>query len=781
MKKKVLFLVVIVTFTSIYSQTINVTYTWPSSDWLLNTGFTAGNLLSNPTTSGSNFKYDDSQVSNAGDIIHLASPVIDLRGTATNENGLLIAFKIAYEVSVTEVLKIQYWDADADSGAGKWKQFPDGSQADAGVLGDYSTCTYDANNSDIKQYLDFSNFTDNQKQNFRIRFVYEDGGLTSGGGFCFSAPTVTSLSCSAPTDLNLVSIGTNGAQIGWTSQNSETQWQIDFGSENFNHTGGIVNDTNQNPVGLGGLSEATSYDIYVRADCSDGGSYFSPWSSKFNFVTMLQNPNTLTVNNITKASVDISWGYPGAQNKWNVEYGPQGYTRGSNAKIASFVSTDNTTNPISGLTAGTTYDFYVQAIDDNGSFSDWVGSSFTTLQSYETAISLDISNWDNLNCGSLQQNGTGLRVYGTEYRVGAYLETQTFYNLQNAEALFKWKINNNGSGLATTANINLIGGYQLTMSGVSPNHWYYTHVYINSDKTYTIKVADNNYDDDGGTVLYTYTGTISDTKWNLLGSDNIMIEFNDNYGGMNSYLDLDEVRLRHAAALDNTVNDSNKTTYDFEDGTLPSDYVFADNTWSNDSSSGYNGTHGLQVIVPINQSSSASLTLVNTKRISFDVKYNGDTHKGARLMIDGNTVAEFDRSTSWCWKHVEWQLPDDAQHEISWYIAGTQYDEHSSLLVIDNVVIYKTDTALGLDKLNVNEFNYYPNPTFGFITLNARENIEQIELYNLVGQKVMIKQPNVSTYQLNISNLKTGVYFMKVKVADKTGKQYFINCVSLKK
>ena len=769
MKKKVLFLVVIMMFTSIYSQTINVTYTWPSSDWSLNTGFTAGNLLSNPTTSGSNFKYDDSQVSHAGDIIHMASPIIDLRGTATNENGLLITFKIAYEISVTEVLKIQYWDADANSGTGKWKQFPDGSQADAGSLGTYNTCTYDATNSDVKQYLDFSNFTDNQKQNFRIRFAYEDGGLTSGGGFCFSAPTVTSLSCSAPTDLNLVSIGTDGAQIGWTSHNSETQWQIDYGTANFNHTSGIVNDTNQNPVGLAGLSEATSYDIYVRADCSDGGSYFSPWSSKFNFVTMLQDPNTLTVNNITNTSADISWGYPGAQNKWNVEYGLQGYTRGSNAKIASFVSTDNTTNPITNLSPGTYYDFYIQAVDANGAVSNWVSGSFTTLQSYETAISLDISNWNNLNCGTLQQNGTGLRVYGTDYRVGAYLETQTFYNLRDAEALYKWKINNNGLGLATTANINLIGGYQLTMSNLSPDHWYYTHIYINSNKTYTIKVADNNYDDDGGTVLYTYTGTISDSKWNLLGSDNIMIEFNDNYGGSNCYLDLAEVRLRHAVALDNTVNNANKTTYDFEDGTMPTDFTFSDNTWSNTATMGNSATYGLRVDVPMNQSSSAVLNVTNTKRIAFDVKYTSETHKSASFVVDGFAVVNFDNSSSGCWKHFEWQLPDNAQHELKWLIRGSQYDQMSGNFYLDNVIIYKSDTALSIDKLSVNEFNYYPNPTFRFITLNAQKNIEQIELYNLLGQQIMIKQPNVSTYQMNVSTLKTGVYFMKVRVGDKIG------------
>ncbi len=86
---------------------------------------------------------------------------------------------------------------------------------------------------------------------------------------------------------------------------------------------------------------------------------------------------------------------------------------------------------------------------------------------------------------------------------------------------------------------------------------------------------------------------------------------------------------------------------------------------------------------------------------------------------------------------------------------------------IDNgfFVIRKSGT-LSIQNQNLEKsFSIYPNPSSGFTTLKTLNNntIKNIKVYSLVGQKV-IEEHNIDTkeYNLNISTLKKGIYFIKI-------------------
>jgi len=88
-------------------------------------------------------------------------------------------------------------------------------------------------------------------------------------------------------------------------------------------------------------------------------------------------PGALTVSNITNTSVDLSWIEVGTATTWNIEYGVSGFTPGSGTML-----TNVTNNPytISGLTAETDYDYYVQSVCGPADTSSWAGPSlFSTL------------------------------------------------------------------------------------------------------------------------------------------------------------------------------------------------------------------------------------------------------------------------------------------------------------------------------------------------------------------------------------------------------------------
>ena len=78
-------------------------------------------------------------------------------------------------------------------------------------------------------------------------------------------------------------------------------------------------------------------------------------------------PTALVASNITLNSLDLSWTENGSATEWQIEYGPTGFTHGTGTYLAATTTTLN----ISGLTAVTTYDFYVRAICGIGDTSYW--------------------------------------------------------------------------------------------------------------------------------------------------------------------------------------------------------------------------------------------------------------------------------------------------------------------------------------------------------------------------------------------------------------------------
>jgi len=77
--------------------------------------------------------------------------------------------------------------------------------------------------------------------------------------------------------------------------------------------------------------------------------------------------------------------------------------------------------------------------------------------------------------------------------------------------------------------------------------------------------------------------------------------------------------------------------------------------------------------------------------------------------------------------------------------------------------------GLGTEDNAIEGFSYYPNPTDDTISLSAMDNIENVAIYSILGQKVMDQTiGNVST-ELNISALSTGTYIMKVSVNGEIG------------
>lgn len=93
-----------------------------------------------------------------------------------------------------------------------------------------------------------------------------------------------------------------------------------------------------------------------------------------------------------------------------------------------------------------------------------------------------------------------------------------------------------------------------------------------------------------------------------------------------------------------------------------------------------------------------------------------------------------------------------------------------------------TDSArVGYKISGINEahnsinWSLYPNPTNNFITIKSAENIEGIEIYNVLGEKIYRETPQrKQTKVIDVSNLPNGVYIAQIKASKGGGEKRFI-------
>ena len=79
------------------------------------------------------------------------------------------------------------------------------------------------------------------------------------------------------------------------------------------------------------------------------------------------------------------------------------------------------------------------------------------------------------------------------------------------------------------------------------------------------------------------------------------------------------------------------------------------------------------------------------------------------------------------------------------------------------------DMTVSLESSQIKDegLKLYPNPTANEITLSSAAPIEELEIFDLVGKRVMQAQfLNTYQYNLYLQELDNGLYFVKVKVGE---------------
>jgi hypothetical protein len=187
----------------------------------------------------------------------------------------------------------------------------------------------------------------------------------------FNITTTTATTCGNPTGLTTSGITTTNANLSWTAVANATSYAVEY-KLNTATTWTVFNAAQTTTTAsLTGLAAGTAYNWRVRATCASGaGAYVS---ANFTTTAACANPTGLTSSGITTNTANLSWTAVANATSYAVEY-----KLNTAATWTVFnASQTTTTASLTGLTAGTAYNWTVRATCASGAGA-YVSANFTT-------------------------------------------------------------------------------------------------------------------------------------------------------------------------------------------------------------------------------------------------------------------------------------------------------------------------------------------------------------------------------------------------------------------
>ncbi len=106
-------------------------------------------------------------------------------------------------------------------------------------------------------------------------------------------------------------------------------------------------------------------------------------------------------------------------------------------------------------------------------------------------------------------------------------------------------------------------------------------------------------------------------------------------------------------------------------------------------------------------------------------------------------------------------VPANALGSINFY----SIDTNNNYFVDDFVFVEGT---LSTSDFSANSFTVHPNPVRNSLNINSNEAVSKVAIYNVLGQTVHISTPNAISPTVNMSDMKSGIYFVEVTIGNST-------------
>ena len=505
----------------------------------------------------------------------------------------------------------------------------------------------------------------------------------------------------------------------------------------------------------GGVSPDDGTDTDSSTSCEG-----TPEEMEASFVIVVPNPPSCappssleaTANSITE--VEIYWTPGGSETEWTYEYGPSGFTQGD-----GIITITGPNNPITLGGLSGSYDIYVQANCGAGDDSTWSTISWTMPPVNDTMVgAIPITP---------AAEGTGCNTAGftidfdTDGTTDSGLDGTCNGANTGLDQFFTWtattaglrftELDPGGPGIVirdtsgteitcaqTLADEKLLTGWEIGDDLIIQIYDYETSV-SQVDfclEEYTPPVIVPNY-----TEIF---DTFPPEGWS---------EATGPYGspsGTDSFWTDDDFinDTSHENGKSATINIYGSSTdeylispvFDLSGGTYYLNYDIALTVWGDTTSATLGSDDYLALLVTQDGGSS-------WQELS---RWDAST----AISNEGQSATEITLSSY------------GAEVQFAFYAFSDTSNEDNDLF-IDNFQI--TTTTLGTSTNTLEGFTLYPTIVKEELNFRSQNNVEAITVFNLLGQKVFSGAPNTNNSSINLSNLRPGVYVVKVSAEGKIG------------
>lgn len=604
----------------------------------------------------------------------------------------------------------------------------------------------------LKDYtIDLSVYTG---QTVQLAFRATDGPVDNTPDYDFHVTNINIElipTCEPPTALGVNNITADSADLFWTAGGTETLWNVEYGVTGFVQGTGTPATGVTNPFSVGSLTPNTTYQYYVQADC--GGTGTSTWAGPFSFTTPCvaysipyfegfesgYTHNVAVAGCLSQASVTgtASW----TANSSLTSYNRAPRTGTWNAFL-QYSNEDWLFIPIN-LTAGTSYTVSLYARQDDVTAADSnIAVSYGTSASAAGMTDVIVPATGIVN-GSYQQIA------------GAFIPSTTgvyYVGIKGFMNVNPWYISLDDISIDVTpacapplglsANSVTSSSAALTWTATTGNYQY---------------VLDNSASDPAG------AGTnLSGEVFNAASLSPVTTYYfhvrTDCGGTYSAWSTVSFTTLAVPPVNDDCANATALTPGGVY-ATNPIDGTNAGATTSSQTAPvtcfGFSGNDvWYSVVVP----ASGNITIETGAPVvggagidTVITAYSGDCTTPTQIGCDDDSATE--TAVGFSKLSLTGQVPGSTI-----LIRAYEYGNDVS----GNFGISAYDASLSTGSFDAASFKVYPNPVKDVLNLSYSSEITSVEVFNMLGQKVLVKELNVAQGQIDMSNLNSGNYIVKV-------------------
>ncbi|MCS6904421.1 MAG: fibronectin type III domain-containing protein [Bacteroidia bacterium] len=559
---------------------------------------------------------------------------------------------------------------------------------------------------------------------FQVRSNCSDG--TSSVYSSIGIFTTLESNCASPNLLNFSNVTSTSASFSWQAVAGATSYNLRYaveGSENW-----VVISVSTNTATVSNLSPATRYIVQVQAVC-DASKSVSAFSAGINFTTLpaVQNclaPSKIWVTNILPNSATINWEAVNGANFYTVEYREPG---GNWQQL----TVSSTTAVINGLSASTLYEYRIQSLCTNSV------SPYSAIQTFTTLSGQSCSTPTSLQASSVSDNT-------------ATISWSPVMNAINYEILYRVQGTNNWINLTSPTS-------RIVLTGLSPSTTYDFFVRAVCSNVASGYSPLFNFTTSAAPVTVCFPPT--NVSVSSITSSSAVISWSTVTTAIQY---LFKYRIAGSSSWNHLSTTITSITLNNLQPSTPYEYQVEAICSAGQSASSGTFTFTTLSLVITECLVPTNLRLLGVTNNSATIVWSAvPSANSYNIAYRTQGLANWSTSTITSNSITLTSLTNGTVYEF--YVQAICNGSHSSYTPAFIFSTLVSPSRIGAS--NEANFSIYPNPANQFITIQG-ENLEgtQITVRDLLGkillEHVVPSSVNTDTYQLSISHLSAGTYYL---------------------